>query len=148
MSSSDLEGALVLVLCWSVWMRDGPETLFNLVLGALFFTSEEGCGTNPGEERARENSWYIFLHQRPHISFSLIEKKRPFLGGCGETRDLSHFALVTNHVPDKERKAFFHLFLEHSCSDSMTTKGIIQHCTVILGVWLLWKHMKTQPWKK
>lgn len=33
-------------------MRDGPETIFNLVSGALFLAEEEGCGTSLREGKA------------------------------------------------------------------------------------------------
>lgn len=129
-------------------MRDGPETIFNLVLGALFLAAEEDCGTSLGEEKAPENGWCVISHRTPCINFSLIQKRKLFLGGYAGTWGLSHLALVTNHDPDKGRKAFFHLFLEQSGSDSVTTNGVIQHPTAILGIWLLRKHMETQPWQK
>lgn len=33
-------------------MRDGPETIFNLLLGTLFWAEEEGCGTSLREGKA------------------------------------------------------------------------------------------------
>lgn len=52
MSSGDLGWSLGLVLHWSLGMRDGPETIFNLVSGALFLAEEEGCGTSLREGKA------------------------------------------------------------------------------------------------
>lgn len=81
-------------------MRDGPEIIFNLVLGLYFWLQEKDCSTGWGKRRqkAPENPEKAALVRRL----------------CGDV-GRGHFALVTNHVPDEERKAFY-LFLEQDCA--------------------------------
>lgn len=114
MSSGDLSWKVGLLLCWSLGMRDGQEIIFNLVFRALL-----SAAGKVGQEKSRRHGRATGVHH------CLLQRRQPLSGGYAETWGCGHFALVTNHVPDEDRTAFY-LFLEQDCAGSVSTRGVTQ----------------------
>lgn len=95
-------------------MRDGQEIIFNLVFRALL-----SAAGKVGQEKSRRHGRATGVHH------CLLQRRQPLSGGYAETWGCGHFALVTNHVPDEDRTAFY-LFLEQDCAGSVSTRGVTQ----------------------